>query len=75
MKVSYLIVSSSSFPRLAIGDEYNTKETRRCPTVLRRQHDYVKQSHCRRVAIESKKFTARRHRGGITVSTKTAEFE
>ena len=53
--------------RVIIGDielfffthEYNTMETRGCPIVVGRQHDYVKPSHCRRVAIESKKFTAR----------------
>ena len=54
--------------------EYNTKETRTCPIVLGRQHDYLNPSHCRRVAINSKKFTVRWHRDGITASTKTAEL-
>ena len=68
MKASCLIVLSSSFLRViisAIGHvlphESNTKETRRCPIVLGRQQDYVKPSHCRHVAIESRKFTARGH--------------
>ena len=42
---------------------------------LGRQHDFLKPSHCRRVAINSKKFTKRWHQDGIRVSTKTVEFE
>ena len=51
-------IVSSSLLRVIIGaighfspHEDNTKETRSCPIVLGRQHDYVKPSQCRRVAI------------------------
>ena len=82
MKASCLILSSSSFLRVIIGDigrfsphkiqyEGNKDE----PNCLGKQHDFVKPSHCRRVAINSKKFTARWHQDGITVPTKTAEIE
>ena len=42
---------------------------------LGRQHDFLKPSHCRRDAFNSKKFTARWHQDRITVSSKRAEFE
>ena len=45
------------------------------PNCLRKATRFVIPSQCRRVAINSKKFTARWHRDGITVSTKTAESE
>ena len=58
VRASCQIVSSSSLLRVIIGaighfspHEDNTKETRSCPIVLGRQHDYVKPSQCRRVAI------------------------
>jgi hypothetical protein len=55
---SALSVSSSSLLRVIIGaighfspHEDHTKETRSCPIVLGRQHDYLKASQCRRVPI------------------------
>ena len=66
MRSSCLIVSSSSFLRVIIGDighfsphDYNTKENKNVPNCLERPHDFVKPSFNRRVAIDSKKFTAR----------------
>ena len=60
VRASSQIVSSSSLPRVIIGaivqfspHEDNTKETRSSPIVLGRQHDYVKPSQCRHVAIVS----------------------
>ena len=58
VRASFQIVSSSSLLRVIIGaighfspHADNTKETRSCPIVLGRQHDCVKPSQGRRVAI------------------------
>ena len=58
VRASCQIMSSSSLLCVIIGaikhfsaHKDNTKESRSCPIVLGRQHDYMKPSQCRRVAI------------------------
>ena len=58
VRESCQIVSSLTFLRVTIvvivhylPHEDNIRETRSCPIILRREHDYAKLSQCRRIAI------------------------